>query len=336
MIGASAGGVEALRTVAAGLPTELEAAVFVVLHLAAGGTSVLPAILQRAGDLPASHPTDGEEIENGCIYVAPPDHHLLIEDSHARVVRGPRENGPRPAIDPLFRSAARTFGSRAVGVILSGVLDDGAAGLAAVKAAGGRTVVQTPSDALYDGMPLAAIESGPPDYVVPVAEIAQLLVGLVTDAPPDPANSSSNGDAVLEESLVAVDRGSTDQPQPGSPSGFTCPECNGALWQADEAGVERFRCRTGHQFSFETLLAEQSASVEAAMWSSLRALEERAAMLRRLAQRMTTRGNRHVAARYARSAEDTFQHAVTLREALHAFHASPEAEEEDEPVEQVP
>ncbi|HEX6700593.1 MAG TPA: chemotaxis protein CheB [Gaiellaceae bacterium] len=336
VIGASAGGVEALRTVAAGLPPELEAAVFVVLHLAAGGTSVLPEILERAGDLPAIHPDDGEEIENGCIYVAPPDHHLLVEDGNARIVRGPRENGHRPAIDTLFRSAARVYGPRAVGVILSGVLDDGAAGLAAVKAAGGHTVVQSPSDALYDGMPLAAIEGTQPDHVVPAAEIAELLAKLVTEAATEPPETATPGEEVLEESLVAVDRGSTDQPQPGHPSGFTCPECNGALWQADEAGVLRFRCRTGHQFSVETLLAQQSASVEAAMWSALRALEERAAMLRRLAQRMSARGNRRVATRYARVAEHTVQHALTLRDALHAFHAPPEAEDEDEPIEQVP
>lgn len=335
VIGASAGGVEALRTIVAGLPEELEAAIFVVLHLAAGGTSVLPAILERAGDLPAIHPSDGAAIENGHIYVAPPDHHLLVENGTARLVRGPRENGHRPAIDTLFRSAARAVGPRAVGVILSGVLDDGAAGLAAVKAAGGHTVVQSPSDALYSGMPLAAIEGAHPDHVVPSDEIAALLADLVARVPPDPPETATT-DEVVEESLVAVDRGSTEQPQPGDPSGFTCPECNGALWEADEEGVRRFRCRTGHQFSLETLLKEQSESVEAAMWSALRALEERAAMLRRLAQRMTSHGNRRLAARYARAAEDTVQHALTLREALHSFHVPLDAEEEDEPVEQVP
>ena len=319
----------------AGLPRQLEAAIFVVLHLAAGGTSVLPAILQRAGDLPAIHPTDGDAIEDGCIYVAPPDHHLLVEDESVRLVRGPRENGHRPAIDTLFRSAARVYGARSVGVILSGVLDDGAAGLAAVKAAGGHTVVQSPSDALYAGMPLAAIEGAHPHHVVSASEIAELLTELVARVPPDPADAAPV-DEVIEESLVAVDRGSTEQPQPGKPSGFTCPECNGALWEAHEAGVLRFRCRTGHQFSLETLLTEQSESVEAAMWSALRALEERAAMLRRIAQRMTAHGNRRTAMRYARSAEDTVQHALTLREALHSFHVPPEAEEEDEPIEQVP
>jgi two-component system, chemotaxis family, protein-glutamate methylesterase/glutaminase len=332
VIGASAGGVEALRNIAAGLPEDLASSVFVVLHLPPGGTSVLPAILARAGDLPASHPTDGEKIENGHIYVAPPDNHMLIEDGVVRLARGPRENGHRPAIDPLFRSAARSHGARVIGVILSGVLDDGTAGLAAVKAAGGRTVVQDPADALYPAMPESAIAYVTPEHVLETTAIAPLLSELAGQAPPEAPEVWAEPELVLEETLVAADRSASDAPQPGEPSGFTCPECSGALWQADEDGVPRFRCRTGHQFSLETLLAAQSDSIEAALWSAVRALEERSAMLRRVAQRMSSRGNTSAAFRYARQADQGIQHALALRHALHNLHAA--GTEDDEGAEE--
>lgn len=334
VIGASAGGVEALRNVVSGLPTDLRSAVFVVLHLPPGGTSVLPAILKRAGDLPAAHAVDGEQVEAARIYVAPPDNHMLIEDGIVRVTPGPRENGHRPAIDPLFRSAARSYGPGAIGVVLSGVLDDGTAGLAAVKAAGGRTVVQDPSDALYPAMPQSAIAYVGPEYVVETHEIAPLLSELAS-APPRPAPAAPpEREAVLEETYVAVDRGASDAPQPGEPSGFTCPECNGALWETHEDGLPRFRCRTGHQYSLDTLLSEQSHSIEAALWSAVRALEERSAMLRRIAQRMSARGNSSSAFRYARQADQGIQHALALRHALQNLHETSESAAEH--IEQVP
>jgi two-component system chemotaxis response regulator CheB len=339
VIGASAGGVEALRTIAAGLPGDLPAAVFVVLHLPSGGTSVLPAILQRAGDLPASSALDGEPVEPGRIYVAPPDHHLLVDDDVVRLARGPRENGHRPAIDTLFRSAARSYGSRTIGVVLSGVLDDGTAGLATIKAAGGQTIVQDPDDALYAARPRAAIAYADREHVVAAAAIPELVVRLAKEPPRPEADPPGGSSDVLEEPLVAVDRGSSDQPQPGDPSGFTCPDCSGGLWEAGENGVPRFRCRTGHQFSLETLLEQQSQSVENALWSALRSLEERAAMLRRIAQRMSSRGHRSGAVRYARNADHAVQQALVLRQALHGLHAADDGGDgthESEPVEQVP
>jgi two-component system chemotaxis response regulator CheB len=338
VIGASAGGVEALRNIAAGLPEDFGSTVFVVLHLPPGGTSVLPAILARAGDLTASHPVDGEEMKPGHIYVAPPDNHMLIDDGLVRLARGPRENGHRPAIDALFRSAARSHGAGVIGVILSGVLDDGTAGLAAVKAAGGRTVVQDPADALYPAMPESAISYVDPEHVVATAGIAPLLAELATQARPEAPPIPVEPEVVLEESLVAADRSASDAPQPGKPSGFTCPECSGALWEADEGSVPRFRCRTGHQFSLETLLVAQSDSIEAALWSGVRALEERSAMLRRVAQRMSSRGNSSSAFRYARQADQGIQHALALRHALHNFHAAGTEDEEgaEEDLVQLP
>ena len=316
VVGASAGGVEALRAIVSRLPEDLPAAVFVVLHVPAIATSVLPAILERAGDLPSAHAEDGAEIERGRIYVAPPDHHLLIQPGFMRVNRGPKENGYRPAIDPMFRTAAATYGSRVVGVILSGVLDDGTAGLAAVKTHGGRALVQDPGDALYPMMPTSAIDAAEPDLVAPADELADLITSLTHERVP--AGMAPTADPLLDdEQYIEIDRGASDRPQPGSPSGFVCPDCGGALWESEEtSGLLRFRCRTGHGYSIETLAAEQTDTVESALWAALRALEERAAMARRMAGRLRGRGSKASAARFEAQADAAVQQGLVIREAL--------------------
>lgn len=316
VVGASAGGVEALRTIVARLPPDLPAAVFVVLHVPAIATSVLPAILERAGDLPASHAEDGAEIDRSHVYIAPPDHHVLIQPGFMRVNRGPKENGYRPAIDPMFRTAAATYGSRVVGVILSGVLDDGTAGLAAVKTHGGRALVQDPSDALYPMMPTSAIAAAEPDLVAPAAEIADVITQFAHE--PVPATMAPTDDPLLgDEEYIEVDRAASDRPQPGSPSGFVCPDCGGALWESeDDNGLLRFRCRTGHGYSIETLAAEQTETVESALFAALRALEERAAMARRMTSRLRGRGSKSSAARFESQADAAVQQALIIRESL--------------------
>lgn len=316
VVGASAGGVEALRTVCSRLPSDLPAAVFVVLHVPAIATSVLPAILERSGDLPAAHAIDGAEIERGRVYIAPPDHHLLIQPGFMRVNRGPRENGYRPAIDPMFRTAAATYGSRVVGVILSGVLDDGTAGLAAVKTHGGRALVQDPEDALYPMMPISAIDAAEPDLIAPAEDLADQIAHLAIEAVP--ATMAPTDDPLLhDEDYIEVDRAASDRPQAGSPSGFVCPDCGGALWELeDDNGLLSFRCRTGHGYSIETLAAEQTETVESALWAALRALEERAAMARRMAGRLRGRGSKTSAARFEAQADAAVQQALVMRDAL--------------------
>jgi two-component system chemotaxis response regulator CheB len=320
VVGASAGGVEALRAIVTRLPSDLPAAVFVVLHVPAIATSVLPAILARAGELPAAHAEDGAEIERGRIYIAPPDHHLLIQPGFTRVNRGPKENGYRPAIDPMFRTAAATYGSRVVGVILSGVLDDGTAGLAAVKTHGGRALVQDPEDALYPMMPMSAVDAAEPDLVAPAAELADVITQLSHEAVP--ATMAPTDDPLLgDEEYIEVDRAASDQPQDGSPSGFVCPDCGGALWESeDDQGLLRFRCRTGHGYSIETLAAEQTETVESALFAALRALEERAAMARRMAVRLRGRGSKTSAARFEAQADAAVQQALVIRESLVNIH----------------
>jgi two-component system chemotaxis response regulator CheB len=178
VVGASAGGVEALSRLVHDLPADLPAALFVVLHVPAHGTSLLPYILARNGPLPARHPDDGEPIVHGRIYVAPPDMHLLIRREQVRLARGPRENGHRPAVDPLFRTAARSYGPQVVGVVLSGTLDDGSAGLVAIRQRGGVAIVQDPDDALYPGMPRSALEAVRADHCLPVGQIGATLAEL--------------------------------------------------------------------------------------------------------------------------------------------------------------
>jgi len=315
VVGASAGGVEALAGLAASLPARLPAAVFVVLHVPSTGTSALPDILGRQGPLPAAHVKDGEPIEPGRIYVAPPDHHLLLRPGHVHLARGPRENGHRPAVDPLFRSAAREYATRVVGVVLSGALDDGTAGLLAVKSRGGVAVVQDPEDALYPGMPGNALEVVEVDHVVPARAMGELLARLVAEPaaePPGPAPADMRTEVEVEGFSLEAMEGE----HPGVPSGFSCPDCNGVLWGIQDEGLQRFRCRVGHAWSPESLLARQSESLEAALWIALRSLEERAALARRLAGPARDRGHRITAARFEEQATEAQNAARLVRNLL--------------------
>jgi two-component system chemotaxis response regulator CheB len=307
VVGASAGGVEALRSLVAGLPPDLPAAVLVVLHVPSYGGSVLPAILERAGDLPADHPEGEQPLEEGRIYVAPPDHHLLVVDGHCVVTRGPRENGHRPAIDPLFRSASLAFDGKVAGVVLSGTLDDGTAGLSWIKLRDGATLVQAPSDALYPAMPQNAIDFVDPDYVEPVEELVNTLVRLTSDA------GGRNGkEAILEP---APDP-SSEQPQPGDIAPFSCPSCGGSLWETVTDGIANYRCRVGHAYTLNSLVAAHGDTVERAMWTAYRALEEQAAMSRRVGRRLAERGRVESAERFERQAEQSANQAAALKRVL--------------------
>jgi two-component system chemotaxis response regulator CheB len=315
VVGASAGGVEALRELVGALPSDFRGALLVVLHVAPLGTSVLPQILSRAGDLVATHAVDGEVVKPGHIYVAPPDLHLVVDDGRLSLDRGPRVNGHRPAIDSLFRSAAHAWGRGAIGVVLSGVLDDGTAGLLAIKRRGGRAFVQDPQQALYPGMPMSAMEFVKPDLIADARALGRALAELAAQ-PPDPPKEVR---LVPEDTFVEVDRGSTDDPQPGETTGLTCPECNGAIWETVTDGLPRYRCRVGHEFGPDTFDAEQAERVEAALWTALRALEERGALHRRIAARHQARGNAQSAEKYAERAEHSVQQAVVIRELIERF-----------------
>lgn len=318
VVGASAGGVEALKVLVAGLPEGLPASVFVVLHVPARGTSILPKILARSGPLPARHAADGEAIRPGQIYVAPPDFHLLVRDGSVRLSRGPRENGHRPSADALFRSAARSYGRRVQGVVLSGTLDDGTAGLLAVKRRGGVAIVQEPSDALYSGMPLSALGQVAIDHVLPAAEIGEILDRLAREPLPEGGAPPMPDDVEIESEFAEFALEPMEDParHPGVPSGFGCPDCGGALWEIREEELVRFRCRVGHAWTAHGLIGRQSESLEEALWIALRALEERAALAGRLAGRMQGRGSDRLASRYRDQMVDCKRQAGVVRDIL--------------------
>jgi two-component system, chemotaxis family, protein-glutamate methylesterase/glutaminase len=321
-IGASAGGVEALRELMSGLPPHLPAAVLVVLHLPAGGTSALADILDRVGTLPAGTARHGESLERGRVYVAPPDHHLLVHGEWAALSRGPTENGHRPAVNALFRSVALARGSRVIGTVLSGVLDDGAAGLAAIKAHGGLTVVQDPDDAGYSGMPQSALRSCEVDHVLTAVEIGRHLDGFVrapvdSDAEHEPAQLLRYEDAVARNDPVDHDR-------PGRFAGVTCPDCQGPL-VALGPDEDRFRCLVGHAWTADALLATADDRLQAALWTALRTLEEKALLARQMASGAQARGSLHLARSYLQAAEETTQAANVLRDRLRSSAAPDEA-----------
>ena len=283
VIGASAGGVEALTRVVGGLPADFSAAVFVVLHIPPDAPSALATILDRAGPLPAAQAEHNEPIEPGRVYVARPNRHLVVRRGHVVLEAGPRENSARPSVDVLFRSAARAYGRRAVGVVLSGTLRDGALGLAAIKLHGGVTIVQDPSEALFAGMPESALRTTEVDYCLPAVDIPTRLVELTQHTfetelmPSEPDQSEPTSHAADEPD------GQLSPKLPNAASGLTCPECHGSLWELKEGDRFRFECRIGHTYSVDALLAQQGEAVEAALWAAVNTLQERAATFRRLA-----------------------------------------------------
>ena len=272
VIGTSAGGLDALRRLTAGLPADLPASIFVVRHCSPG-PSRLAEILNRSGPLPAINPIDHEPVRSGLIYVAPPDRHMLIQDGHVCTSQGPKENHSRPAIDPLFRSAARSYGARVIGVILTGDLDDGTAGLFAVKEQGGIAIVQHPDDAVYPSMPQSALKHVEIDFCLPISEMAAKLVQLTKDPVAEIAKPSfgleveyriSLGDTVAIEQLMAL----------GTLSPFICPDCQSAMWELPNNGFIRFRCRMGHGHTTQSLLAGQHENIENLLSSLNRARRE--------------------------------------------------------------
>jgi two-component system chemotaxis response regulator CheB len=264
--------------------------------------------------LPATHAKDAEHFYPGHVYVAPPDRHLLLAPNQkVRLTRGPRENHFRPAADPLFRSAARHYGPRVVGVVLTGAMYDGTAGLMAIRAAGGLAVVQDPADALVDGMPLSATQHAGADHVVPVAEMSRLLVSLVQESStPRGAKSMDpieNMTAVVEQNMAEQSRNERN----GELATYTCPECGGNLWQVNETGVTRFRCHVGHVYQAESLLTEQSEALEAALWTAVRTFREKSVLTRQLAEVSRAEGNHAAAARYAEQAGQADEYSALIR-----------------------
>lgn len=313
VIGASAGGIEAIREVVRVLPADFPASLFLAIHLPSDSRSTLPEIVSRSGPLPAVHPEDRSPIRKGVVHVAPPDHHLLVDDGHVRVVRGPDHNRHRPAVDPLFRSASRSYGNRVIGVVLSGTLDDGTAGIVTIVERGGAAIVQDPATATFVGMPESALRSLGLEQGVALSDLGPAIRRAVAERVSD---EKPTADERLDAEFHSYLGKRIEMDRIGKPSTFTCPECSGALWEADENGVLGYRCRVGHSFSSEGLMSEQDEALEVALWAALRALEERAQLRRRMTERFRRSGNGTLARRTERQANESEQHAERLRELL--------------------
>ncbi|HVH65828.1 MAG TPA: chemotaxis protein CheB [Candidatus Acidoferrum sp.] len=309
VIGGSAGAIEALESLISRLPAQLDAAIFVVVHTFPIGDSLLPAILSRGGNLHAKIATDGEPIVCDRIYVADRDRHLLVEPGVVRLDGGPKESGHRPAIDPLFRSAARAYGERVLGVILSGTLDDGSSGLRVIRRHGGSAIVQEPKEALFPQMPRNAIDAAQPQHIAPVAEIARLIASH--------AGRPVKGGETTKVKSVAVNPNGGQVPvgaddTPGTPTGIACPECHGVLWAADDDESPDFRCRVGHAYATEALMEAHTESVEAALWAGIRALREQASLTKHLGHKAERRGDSLTAARFRERGRSADEHAAMI------------------------
>ena len=314
VIGGSSGGLEAVRTILSGFPGDLSAAIFVVLHSSPDSPGVLDRIFGRASVLRVTYAIDREPIEPGRVYLAPPDRHLLLKRDHVRVTRGPRENRFRPAVDPLFRTAASAHGGRVIGVVVSGGQDDGAVGLRLIKNHGGTAIVQDPLEAVAPGMPQAAVTHVEVDYVVKVDEIAG-VIGRLAKEPIDVMEMAMKDEDMRDIAEMGSDAIHHAQ-NLGPPSPFTCPECGGALWQSHEDELLQFQCHIGHRYSGESLVTAQSEALDHALWAGLRALEENAELRRRMARHARDRGMAAIAAGYDEHAAESEQRAADIRRVL--------------------
>lgn len=312
VIGASAGGVEAVPRLLGSLRGDIKAAFFVSLHVSPYTESIMPRLIARQGQLRAEHARNGMPIRPGWVYVAPPDYHMVVGADIIRLSHGPKENRHRPAIDPMFRTAAKVYGDRVAGVLLTGNLDDGVAGLRVIQQHGGLTIVQDPSEAPYPEMPLNALDSFSPDHVLKLKEIQGLLARL--------PNSSLGGWKMkakkgVKDSSQSAERMGT-VPADGEPIAFVCPECHGPLWEMRDGKLRRYQCLVGHRYSLDSLLAGQAEELEAALWIALRALEERVAMQRKLAEQCRVAGRKSGERLFRDGLRENEKHAGVLRSIL--------------------
>ena len=313
-IGTSAGGVDALRFLAGEFPADLQAAVLVVIHLASRPRSSLDSILTQSGRLPATFARDGEQIRRGHIYIAPPETHLLVDGERIVLGQGPRENHTRPAIDPLFRSAALCCGPRTIGAVLTGTLGDGASGLQALKGCGGVAVVQDPNDAAFREMPENAVTQARPDHIVSLKAMPGLLAELVGEPAGPPADCEH---LRFEVDIARTGRSNmSEMDRIGRRSVLTCPDCNGVMWEIEDGNLIRYRCHTGHAYAAELLSIAVDEEVRRSMASGLRAIEEKVALTRRLHDHAMQRGHAHLAQSWARQLREAEDEAAQLRTSM--------------------
>src|SRR5690554_765941 len=317
VIGASAGGFEALKTIVQNLPSSLDASIFIVWHMGPDVRGILPDVLNKLKTIQTANARDNEPIETNRIYVAPPDHHLLIEEGRLRVTRGPKENRFRPAVDPLFRSAAYTYGKRVIGIVLSGGLDDGTAGLWRIKDSGGITVVQDPSDAQVPSMPENALRGVQIDHCLPVHELADLIVKLSSEEVGNNIKVMKDERTKIEIDIAAeenaLSRGSMEL---GILSPFACPECHGVLSKIKEGSLTRYRCHTGHAYSIDTLMASLTESIEDSLYNAIRGIDESILLLNHMGDHLAEENKPKLAAVYFQKAKEDEKRGSLIRKAI--------------------
>ncbi|HYO21542.1 MAG TPA: chemotaxis protein CheB [Flavisolibacter sp.] len=320
VVGTSAGGVEALLSFVKSLPRGLNASVFIVLHLSPFSTSNLPRILSRAGHLPAVHAKDGEKMEQGKIYIAPPDHHVILEKGNKMTVsKGPKENRFRPSVDALFRSAALIYGPRVIGVVLSGLLDDGTSGMWNIKRNGGVAIVQDPEDALFPSMPENVMQYVNVDHILSAGGMGGLLVTLAAEKAPKRPDLTREEMELLKMEVVIASRDNAFEMgilEMGALTTFACPECKGALVSIDEGKMIRFRCHTGHAFTTSTLLAGITTQVEEKLWEAMQSLEATSMLLRQITQHYQSTGNTRAAKEFKQRADDIAKRARVIHDSV--------------------
>jgi two-component system chemotaxis response regulator CheB len=314
-IGTSAGGVQALIFLAKNFPRQFPAALLVTIHLPSRAHSTLDEILSWAGPLPAQFAREGDVLTKGRIYLAPPDRHLLLEGDRMSLGEGPRENNSRPAIDPMLRSTALCCGGRAIGVVLTGTLGDGASGLWAIRQGGGIAVVQDPKDAAFSEMPLTALNRAKPDHVASLDEMPALLGRLVQqpagEARPLPRSVR------YEVEVARSGRTSMDNMDSfGRRSVLACPDCGGVMWEIDEEGLLRYRCHVGHTYTAEVMSLALDDGLRRALASALRALEERVALARKLHSEAVESGHRVLAENWAAKSRESERELDVIRSSI--------------------
>jgi two-component system chemotaxis response regulator CheB len=336
-IGASAGGVEALRELLSQLPADFPGIILIVQHTPENGLGTLAELLARRASIPVVLGSDRLVLKGGMAYVAPPGKHMIVSDGRIQLHLGPSINRHRPSIDPMFRSVADTFGNRSVGIILTGYLDDGTAGLIAIKEAGGRVIVQDPEDAAVPSMPLSAMQYVTPDFCLPLSAIAPAMVDLArkpataasnppqersmanedkTPYYPKAGNGSRSDQQISKGSVPDNNSEVTTPPHSGKIAPFSCPECLGSLWESENHNLLQFTCRVGHTFSVETMFSEQAENVEKALWSAIRVLQEHADLSLRLAERARKGGHELASIRFENRFKESTQEAMMLRDLL--------------------
>jgi two-component system chemotaxis response regulator CheB len=320
-IGASAGGLKVITEILSGLPAELDAAIFVTVHISKNSMAdIIRQMFQKRSNLQCVIPQDGDKIKKGHVYIAPPDRHLFIEKGKILVTHGPHENRWRPSIDVLFRSAAAAYDSRVIGIILSGLMDDGTSGMGAIKRSGGITIVQEPAEAEFDDMPTNVINNVEVDYRVPSSDIPYVVRDILSK--PLGAPKEIPREIKIEAEITARMSGTIDTlKEIGDQSPFICPDCGGGLFEIRNDNIYRYRCHTGHVYTEKLLLEKQSEELEESLWVAIRMMEERRNLLITVAAHDRQAGNEDLSKEKLQKADELKAHIDRMKSLLVSVNA---------------